>query len=134
MISEGGIVLPELSGWAGLKINCLWEQITYTTTGAKDVHTILCPLNKLWKVTFLLVACWENVSSNFHIRILDANNNIKGYLFFIPELPNFTSKYISCPFWLKENHKISFRVDVSIQPICFSYTIIIEEYDYGGEI
>jgi len=131
---SNGIILPELSGYANLRVFCIFIQEVFTALGDFYIRSAVCPINKLWKVTYSSFGHNNGVVSNCLYELETSADVRIGIIAMYPSLTKAETKNVFATLWVAQNQKLAVRFTVTTtSPTCWFYASV-EEYDYGRSL
>jgi len=131
-VASVGIVLPDLTGIAGLKPLQIFLQETFSATGQQFLRSDVCPETSLWYITYSSVGFNVGDVSDCLFEIEDENNNREGIIAMFPDLTKAKTENFFASFWVKPGQKLAARFNVvTTNPTCWLLAVGLE-FSWGG--
>jgi len=119
-VGSVGIVLPDLTGIAGLRPLQIFLQQTFTATGFQYLRSDVCPEDKVWYITYSSVGFNVGEVSDCLFEIEDENDNRVAILAMFPDLVKAKTENFFASFWVMPKQKLAARFHVTAtNPTCW---------------
>jgi len=127
-----GVVLPDLTGIAGLKPLQIFLQEMFESTGQQFVRSEVCPEDKVWYITYSSVGFNVGDVKDCLYEIEDESNNRVGIIAMFPDLTMAKTENFFASFWVMPGQKLAARFNVvTTKPTCWLLAVGLE-FSWGG--